>query len=162
MVDVEEQRPDFDIGINDEEPRDVWRSESEGPKARHWSDSDDAQSGTAVAQERTEGFAGQKLRKLLDIQDSRSDGSGTVRRRSSKRRRRSRSRSRSKSGIPRVVQTSDRPSYVCPTKISEIFNEEISPKKLCILSAMKHGTTSAVHEIMPDASVAQICQMCKL
>ena len=51
---------------------------------------------------------------------------------------------------------------MCPTKISEIFNKEISPKKLCILSAMKHGTPSAVHEIMPDASVAQICQMCKL
>ena len=51
---------------------------------------------------------------------------------------------------------------MCPIKISGICNEEISRKKLCILSAMKHGTPSTVHEISSDATVAQICQICKL
>ena len=63
MVDLEELGPDFDIGINYEEPRVVWRSESEGPKTRHVSDSNDAQSGAADAQEKMEGFAEQQLRK---------------------------------------------------------------------------------------------------
>ena len=113
-------------------------------------------SGTSLADEPT---TSQRLKNLLEISDKQPDVSMDTTRLSSKKRRFSRSRS---SSTAHKRRRKEEPFYICPSKISEIFKGEISPKKLCSLSAIKRGTPSVVLDIIPTASTVQICQMCKL
>ena len=79
-----------------------------------------------------------------------------------KRRRLSRSISRSPVKKPRKDEPSQIASYTCPTQIADIFDRKISAKQLCTLSAITHGTPEKVREIVPGATIDQICQMVKL
>ena len=45
---------------------------------------------------------------------------------------------------------------------TDIFDQKISSEEMCAISAMRHGTPYDVREVMPDVTVKQICQMCKL
>ena len=74
MVDVDELCQYFDIGNNYEEPLATRQSYSDVSKIYHVSYPNDARSGAADAQEKLDGLAGQQLRKLLDIEDSRAKG----------------------------------------------------------------------------------------
>ena len=150
--------PDFEIGITGEKsPEDVWHSDSGS------SDREGAQESAPETRERkTEANTETQLRKLLNIGKSTTGAAESTPRQRSKQRRISRSRSVTASNTPVEDQEMGKPRYTCPTEIAEIFAQEISPEDLCSLSAMKHGTPSAVREVMPNATVKQVCQMCKL
>ena len=103
-----------------------------------------------------------QLRRLLNIQDILPVDEEKLHRLKPKRRRVSRSRSITASRVPKDGRDTGKPSYACPSRIADIFDQKISSEQLCALSAMRHGTPYDVRETMPDATVEQICQMCKL
>ena len=103
-----------------------------------------------------------QLKRLLNIQqETVPTGDEQERRTLSKRRRLSVSRSTTSSRSEKKPKT-EKAYYTCPSKIAEIFNWKISSDSLCALSAAEDGTPSLVREVMPRASIKQICQMCKL
>ena len=59
---------------------------------------------------------------------------------------------------PRTVHK----NYTSPSEIAKIFRKLLTTDTLCKLSALQSGTPSDVKEIIPEASVAQICRMCDL
>ena len=153
MTEEAEVAPDFDIGIiGDRNSPDAWQSEA------GTSENEQTQIKRVESNPDTE----RQLRRLLSIQDTLPTDDEQDFRSESKRRRLSVSRSVTASRIPMKKHPSEKPDYTCPSKIAEIFNQDISSENLFVLSAMKNGTPSAVREVMPTASVQQICQMCKL
>ena len=81
--------------------------------------------------------------------------------RGSKRRRLSISRSKAtEQVVPKKPEGQD--SYKSPTKIAKIFGRDISPKDLCKLSSLKCCSPTAVLQIMPKATVKQICKIVEL
>ena len=79
-----------------------------------------------------------------------------------KRQKVSRSKSITASRVPKDGRDTGKIPYAFPSRIADIFNQKISAEELCALSAMRHGTPYDVREMMPEATVKQICQMCKL
>ena len=94
--------------------------------------------------------------------DSGSSDDNIIWPRVTKRRRLSRSRSKAAEHVAPKQPGAKRPDYMSPTQIAKIFKQDISPKTLCELSAMKDCSPSAVLKVMPKASVSQICQMVEL
>ena len=158
--------PDFDIGISeDANTQDVWRSDSsdtEGSQpsvdARQPEDKDKGEEIKPSPKNGTE----QQLKKLLNIKERQTSASRSRRRHRSKRRRVSPSRSKTTDHSDTENAADRGSSYISPTKIADIFENGISPEKLCELSTLKHGSPATVLKIMPKASVKQICQMVHL
>ena len=154
---------DFNIGKSPERPKqDVWESSSESSSSKQDSGSNDGQTsdkngvdGEAVT------TTARKPEEVIKPGVTQSSEDSPI---WPSRRKRRLSISRSKSG---ALESHDEPKtvqqrYISPTKIAEIFKGAISPAKLCQLSELKHGSPTAVHKIMPDASVDQICRVVEL
>lgn len=104
----------------------------------------------------------QRLRRLLEIEEARSSADTAICLRRPKRQRESRSRSVPPRAESRQKRTSKKVAYICPTKIADIFDRKISSEDLCALSATTHGSPMTVREIIPGATVDQICKMVEL
>ena len=104
----------------------------------------------------------QRLKRLLEIEEARSSADTTIRLRRLKRQRESRSRSVPPHAESRQVKTSKKVEYICPRKIADVFDRKISSEDLCALSAITHGSPMTVREIIPGATVDQICKMVEL
>ena len=164
--------PDFDLGISEQHAARDEQWEESAASSGNESQNVLDQPGTA---EEDHGDAvgrstQQQLEKLLNIQQrqvsvSRQASPSKPRRRRRSKRRRSPSSSSRASGrdtSQSSVEGGQRRSYIPPTKIVNIFKGEISSEKLCDLSTMKDGSPTTVRNIVPTASVSQICQMVTL
>ena len=96
-----------------------------------------------------------QLQRLLNITDKPNETENSDER-DSKRLRLSRTVSRSKSSHGK------KPYYTDPSEIVGIFGTKLSPQSLCSLSTMTHGTPAEILKVVKNASVSQICKMCKL
>ena len=154
--------PDFDIGISDGDEQDIVRSGTDTVQSDSRSETDKSVS-AQQAEEPGQAESLLKLRELLVMPV----GPPAIPSSSQGRRSRSRRLSRGRSiavrrSVVRGKKSPKRSSYLCPSKISDIFGSEISPKDLCLLSELKVGSPTAVRELVPRATIAQICKMCKL
>ena len=163
IMDSEEVGLDFDIGITDKrKTEESWQSASSDSVKRAPSAEDQAEKVISDEQPEEEKTATERqLEKILKVNDPQVSRS-RPRRRRSKRRRLSRSRSISASPESHEIAIPKQSSYISPSRIADIFNKEISVRDLCALSALKHCSPSAVHKIMPTATIDQICQMVEL
>ena len=85
-----------------------------------------------------------------------------VKPRRAKKRNRSPSSSRSEAGHIKSERKTVHKNYTSPSKIAKIFRNMLTTDALCKLSTMQSGSSSDVKEIIPNASVDQICKMCDL
>ena len=155
--------PDFDIGITDyENEKDAWQSDSDSvDNVKQVSEVRDREQDCLTddhAEEADKKFA-QQIKNIFKTNEPRVSVPRTAPR---KRRRVSRSKARVLTGREALRgKTSGAPVYTCPTRIAGIFDKKISPEALCTLSAIKHGSPDMVREIIPRATVDQICQVVK-
>ena len=152
QMDGEEIGPDFEVGITD-------RGESQESRHSTVSSSvDHSEESLEEAKHTTE----KRIAKLLKIEKSQSNSPTPPRPQRRKRRRLSRSRSTSPSRYTQKEVTSKKPQFLPPSRVADIFDRKISPQELCSLSALKDGSPAAVFKIIPEATVDQICELCKL
>ena len=149
--------PDFDLGLFDNDTQ---------PSPEHSSDnaaSDNQSEADANTQtENTEVNTEQRLKRLLEVEEARTGADTTSPPRRLKRQRESRSRSVPPRSQSRQERSPKKVTYICPTKIADIFDRKISSKDLCALSAITHGSPTTVRKIIPGATVDQICKLVKL
>ena len=162
IMDSEEVGPDFEIGITDKGKTDESWQSSASDSVKHSASAEDPTEKTIPVeqQEEEKTLTEQQLSRVLkgnQLQTSRS----RPRRRRSKRRRSSQTRSISASRETQGAAIPERP-FISPSRIAKIFDKKISVKNLCALSALKHGSPTAIHKIMPTATIDQICQMAEL
>lgn len=170
IMDSEECEPDFEIGITDRRKTDEsWQSgsseEEDSESGNHRSNATTSEDQTIVNRSTTE----QKIRELLKMTEHQASSSepqasrsSSIRQRRSKRRRLSRSRSSYAGQGSQEQVTSETTTYLFPSRIAEIFDKDVSPQKLCELSALKHCSPATVLKIMPKVTVDQICQIVEL
>ena len=151
-MEIEEIGPDFEIGITDR------RESQESQHSTVSSSVDHSEESREEAKHTTE----QQIAKLLNIEKSQLNSPTPPRRQRRKRRRLSRSRSTSPSRYTQEEVTSKKSHFLPPSRVADIFDRKISPEELCSLSALKDGSPAAVFKIVPEATVDQICKMCKL
>ena len=155
---------DFDIGSSTERPKqDVWESSSDSPSIQQDPESNDGQTSDKNAEDdEAVTTIARKLAKTLNTGSTESSEDSPIWPSRRKRRRLSISRSKAAAQEPHKEPETGQQRYMSPTKIAKIFKGKISPAKLCQLSELKRGSPTAVHKIMPGASVDQICRVVEL
>ena len=154
--------PDFDVGITgDGRELESWQSDH-SPSNSTPDSTREENSGADAQDELARGKTKQQLEKILRLEEGRTDVEKSASPRRSKRQRLSHSRSASLAKESREGGSSKRAAYTCPSRIADIFDRKISTEQLCTLSSMTHGTPESVREIIPEATIDQICQMVKL
>ena len=134
IMDMEEIGSDFEVGIIDRrESQESWHSMAS-------SSVDRSEEPLEEVKHTTE----QQIEKLLKIEKPQSNSPTPSRRQRRKRRRLSRSRSTSPSQHTQVEVTSEKPHFLPPSRIADIFDRKISSHELCSLSALKDGSPAAV------------------
>ena len=152
-MDIEEIGLNFDEQTPDtNESKDRWQSDSQSASESPETSNKEQDNDTIGPEEGVKRSTGAQLKRLMEVNEPQSK----------KRQRVSESEAIPDSQKSKERQVTKKTLYTCPTKIAEIFNRKISSKDLCALSAIKDGSPDAVIEVIPDATVDQICKMCKL
>ena len=160
MISEEEVCPDFDIGISGGGAQDVQHSDSEQSDSSLDNSQKEIEKDSLDPDELGEI---KQLEKILNVPDNQTDDSDSTADRGSKRQRLSRSGSETSNEKEKIKKRNPRKQfYICPTEISDVFGGKISSENLCRLSAMRYGSPTVIKELIPEATVPQICGMCKL